>query len=173
MIEANPHLGSKVQDKLSDLIDTYLEKHLSLSRTAAEKLHAEYFKKYGQTLEGLVRHHEVDALHYNSQVDDALPLETLLKPNPDLRTLLQRIDTSKVRLWLLTNAYITHATRVLKILGIDDLFEGVTFCDYEQLPFICKPQVGMFGKAMREAGVEAASTCYFVGEWTTELNLGC
>jgi pyrimidine and pyridine-specific 5'-nucleotidase len=130
-------------------------------------MHQEYFKKYGQTVEGLVRHHEVDAIHYNSQVDDALPLETLLKPNPQLRQLLESIDTTKVRLWLFTNAYVTHAKRVVKLLGIDDLFEGITYCDYSQVPFICKPQTGMFAKAMKEAGVENTAACYFVGKLRT------
>ncbi|KAJ5987868.1 Haloacid dehalogenase-like hydrolase-domain-containing protein [Penicillium waksmanii] len=156
--------SSNVQDTLSDLIDDYLSRELRLPRDQAIALHSQYFKTYGQTVEGLVRHHAIDALHYNSQVDDALPLETLLKPNPILRQFLQSIDTSKVRLWLLTNAYVTHARRVVKLLGIEDLFEGITYCDYEIVPFICKPQVGMFEKAMREAGVGDVGGCFFVDD---------
>ncbi|KAJ5739923.1 Pyrimidine 5-nucleotidase [Penicillium manginii] len=146
--------SSNVQDTLSELIDDYLSRELDLPRSDAIALHTHYFKTYGQTVEGLVRHHAINALHYNSQVDDALPLETLLKPNPALRAFLLSIDRSKVRLWLLTNAYVTHARRVVKVLGVEDLFDGVTFCDYAGVPFICKPQVGMFEKAMREAGVD-------------------
>ncbi|CAI7672173.1 unnamed protein product [Penicillium manginii] len=156
--------SSNVQDTLSELIDDYLSRELDLPRTDAIALHTHYFKTYGQTVEGLVRHHAINALHYNSQVDDALPLETLLKPNPALRAFLLSIDRSKVRLWLLTNAYVTHARRVVKVLGVEDLFDGVTFCDYAGVPFICKPQVGMFEKAMREAGVDDVGGCFFVGE---------
>lgn len=54
----------------------------------------------------------------------------------------------------------------MKLLGIEDLFEGITFCDYEIVPFVCKPQVGMFEKAMREAGVVDVGGCFFVGELT-------
>jgi pyrimidine and pyridine-specific 5'-nucleotidase len=67
-------------------------------------------------------------------------------------------------MWLFTNAYVTHGKRVVKLLGIDDLFEGMTFCDYGAAPFACKPHPEMFNKAMKEAGIEDNSKCYFVGE---------
>lgn len=112
-----------------------------------------------------MRHHKVDALEYNRKVDDALPLEDVIKPDPELRKLIQDIDTSKVRLWLFTNAYITHGKRVVKLLGVDDLFEGITYCDYGSEKFYCKPHTEMFDKAMAQAGVRSNQNCYFVGEW--------
>jgi pyrimidine and pyridine-specific 5'-nucleotidase len=102
-------------------------------------------------------------MDFNSKVDDALPLEDIIKPNPKLRRLLQDIDTTKVRLWLLTNAYKTHGMRVIKLLGIDDLFEGITYCDYTQEKLVAKPEPRMFAKAMKDAGVADVKDCYFVG----------
>ena len=96
-------------------------------------------------------------------MDDALPLDEVIKPNPQLRQLLEDIDTNKIRLWLFTNAYITHGKRVVKLLQIDDLFEGMTYCDYGSDKFYCKPHVGMFDKAMAEAGVKSNKNCYYVG----------
>jgi len=137
-------------------------------------------------------------------------LETVLHPDPELLSLLQSVDRTKVKLWLFTNAYVNHARRVVRLLGIgsggtagegggggangvsggqgkdnseseesegnDGLgpFEGLTYCDYgaatatdpvtgEMQGFVCKPQRGMFEKAMREAGVEDPKACYFVG----------
>jgi len=112
----------------------------------------------------MVRHHQVDALEYNKQVDDALPLESILFHNEELRQFLLDIDKSKIKMWLLTNAYVTHGKRVVKLLGIDDLFEGITYCDYGALPFICKPAKEMYKKAMTEAGASDVKDCYFVGE---------
>jgi pyrimidine 5'-nucleotidase len=145
-------------------IDKYFQEHLGLSQEEANELHFKYYKEYGLAIEGLVRHHKVDALEYNSKVDDALPLEEVIKPNPELRKLIQDIDTNKVRLWLFTNAYITHGKRVVKLLKVDDLFEGMTYCDYAQAPFYCKPHVEMFDKAMKEAGIKSNEKCYFVGK---------
>lgn len=145
------------------LTDKYFETHLSLSQADANALHFKYYREYGLAIEGLVRHHKVDALDYNRKVDDALPLENIIKPNPELRRFLQDIDTSKVRLWLFTNAYVTHGKRVVRLLQIDDLFEGMTYCDYASEKLLCKPHAEMFDKAMREAGVKSNQNCYFVG----------
>lgn len=57
-------------------------------------------------------------------MDDALPLEDILHPDADLRKLISDINRSKVKLWLFTNAYKTHGQRVIRMLGIDDLFDG-------------------------------------------------
>lgn len=148
---------------MADLIDQYFAKHLGLAEEEAIRLHKEYYQNYGLAIEGLVRHHQIDPLEYNAKVDDALPLEGIIKPNPQLRKMLEDIDTSKVRLWLLTNAYVNHGKRVVKLLGIEDLFEGLTYCDYSKIPIICKPHKDMFAKAMREAGVQRNEDCYFVG----------
>ena len=102
-------------------------------------------------------------------MDDALPLEKLIFPNPELRKLLEDIDQTKVKLWLLTNAYINHARRVVKLLGVDDLFEGTTYCDYAQLPLICKPSQEMYKKAEDEASAPSTDLCYFVGMITFML----
>ncbi|KAL7822875.1 pyrimidine 5-nucleotidase [Trichoderma gracile] len=156
--------SSKVQDLMAELIDKYFSEHLSLPWDEAVKLHKEYYTNYGLAIEGLVRHHQIDPLEYNAKVDDALPLEDLIKPNPELRQLLEDIDRSKVRLWLFTNAYVNHGKRVVRLLGIDDLFEGLTFCDYSEVPLVCKPHEDMFKKAMKQAGVERAEDCYFVDD---------
>ena len=144
--------------------DQYFEKHLSLSKEAAEMLHERYYKDYGLAVSGLIKHHEVDPLEFNREVDDALPLDGLITPNAKLRRLLCDIDTAKVKLWLFTNAHVTHGLRVVRLLGIDDLFEGITFCDYGRRPFICKPHLEAYCKAETESGASSIENCYFVGK---------
>lgn len=77
--------------------------------------------------------------------------------NPSLHKLFEDIDRTKVRVWALTNAYrpvrtkldITsfiiqllpkHAERVLRILNLRDLIDGLVFCDYAEPNFSCKPE---------------------------------
>jgi pyrimidine and pyridine-specific 5'-nucleotidase len=65
----------------------------------------------------------------------------MIKPDPSIRKLFEDIDRTKVwttalfpagahnlvaqtRVWALTNAYKSHASRVLKILDVEDLIEG-------------------------------------------------
>ena len=156
----------KIHEHMAQLIDDYFVSHLSLSREDATYLHQRYYKDYGLAIEGLVRHHKIDPLEYNQKVDDALPLDDIIKPNPKLRELLEEIDRSKVKLWLFTNAYITHGRRVVRLLEVEDLFEGITYCDYGAEKLLCKPTPAMFDKAMREAGVKDPNLCYFVDDST-------
>ncbi|TQB73552.1 hypothetical protein MPDQ_005754 [Monascus purpureus] len=165
--EANVHDAMKV------LINKFFVTHLELSPHEATALHAKYYKEYGLAIEGLTRHHTIDPLEFNREVDDALPLEKLLRPDPMLRELLESIDTTKVKLWLLTNAYINHAKRVIKLLNVEDLFEGVTYCDYGHLPLVCKPRQEMYEKAEREAGAPSTSHCYFVVDYADDSHLNC
>lgn len=145
------------------LLDKFFVKHLDLKSEDAHMLHQKYYKEYGLAIEGLTRHHKIDPLAFNYEVDDALPLDNILKPDPKLRKLLENLDTTKVKPWLLTNAYVNHAKRVVKLLGIEDLFEGVTYCDYGALPLVCKPSQDMYAKAEKEAGAPSTDQCYFVG----------
>lgn len=157
----------RIHDHMADLIDAYFQTHLSLTPTDASELHQRYYKDYGLAIEGLVRHHKIDPLEYNAKVDDALPLDEIIKPDPKLRALLEEIRASGTRLWLFTNAYVKHGRRVVGLLGVEDLFEGITFCDYAAERLLCKPAREVFVKAMKEAGVEDKEVCYFVGK------LGC
>lgn len=154
---------------------------LELNPDDAKALHETYYQTYGLAIEGLVRHHQIDPLEYNRKVDDALPLEEVLHPDAELRDLITELDRSKVRLWLFTNAYVTHARRVVKLLGVDDLFDGaysrlvsiryirhqlpqnrptltcasvgITYCDYAEEQLVCKPKKEMFEKGSQ------ASSC--------------
>lgn len=148
---------------MANLIDTYFATHLSLPWDDAVRLHKEYYQSYGLAIEGLVRHHQIDPLEYNTKVDDALPLDGLIVPRPELKALLRDVDRSRVRLWLFTNAYVNHGRRVVRLLEVEDMFDGITYCDYGQTPLVCKPHMAMFDKAMREAGVEDVKDCFFVG----------
>ncbi|MCJ1328968.1 hypothetical protein MMC10_005645 [Thelotrema lepadinum] len=156
--------SKNVHGLMCGLIDQYFEENLQLSKDDAYVLHSRYYKEYGLAIEGLVRYYKVDPLEYNRKVDDALLLDDVLSPDPKLRRLLDDIDKTKVRLWLFTNAYITHGRRVVRLLGVDDVFEGITYCDYGARPFLCKPSPAMFEKAEREAGAQSKDQCYFIDD---------
>ncbi|WEW57291.1 Putative suppressor of disruption of TFIIS [Emydomyces testavorans] len=149
---------------IDNCVHQFFVKHLSLSIEDAIMLHDRYYKEYGLAIEGLTRHHKIDPLEFNSKVDDALPLDAILKFDPALRRLLEDFDTSKVKLWLFTNAYVSHGKRVVKLLAVEDIFEGMTYCDYANPPLICKPDMRMFEKAEREANAPAIDKCYFVDD---------
>ncbi|PSR76292.1 HAD-like domain-containing protein [Coniella lustricola] len=149
---------------MADLINGYFEKHLNLPREDAIRLHSEYYRNYGLAIAGLIRHHQIDPLDFNAKVDDALPLDSMIRPRLGLKKMLAEIDRSRVKLWLFTNAYVSHARRVVRLLEIEEYFEGITYCDYAAKRFVCKPDRDMYVKAMREAGVDRAKDCFFVDD---------
>jgi len=139
---------------------------LGLSDEEASQLHLQYYTQYGLALRGLRRHYAVDPLDFDEKCDASLPLEEMLSPDPGVRKLLEDIDRSKCRVWALTNAYRTHAERVLRVLELQDLIEGVVFCDYKEGDddFICKPEPAFYHRAMRQAGVQDPQRCLFVDD---------
>ncbi|KAJ1879431.1 suppressor of deletion of TFIIS [Coemansia sp. RSA 1722] len=120
-----------------------------------------YLSDYGLTVRGLMKYHGVDPTEFNEKVDGSLPLEEVIKPDAELRKILERVN---IRRWAFTNAGIAHARRVLQCLGIDDLFEGITYCDYTEPNFPCKPERAAYERAMKEAGVTDHRLCYFVDD---------
>ncbi|KAJ7228570.1 pyrimidine 5-nucleotidase [Mycena pura] len=130
----------------------------------ATELHLKYYTQYGLALRGLIMHHNVDPVDFDKKCDGSLPLEDLIKPNPRLRTLISDIDRTKASVWALTNAYRPHAERVLRILNVDDLIDGLIFCDYQQPNFVCKPDAQYYHQALAKAQVSDPSNCYFVDD---------
>ncbi|KAI9893557.1 MAG: hypothetical protein M1814_006353 [Vezdaea aestivalis] len=158
----------KIHDMMAKLIDNYFEYHLELDPAEAKILHNTYYTQFGLALEGLVRYHKVNAMDYNKQVDDALPLERVLSYNPRLRALLEDLDTTIVKPWLFTNAYVTHGRRVVRLLGVEDLFEGLTYSDYSAIDrgekLLSKPAEEAYQRAMTDANVDDVYKCFFVDD---------
>lgn len=135
---------------------------LNMTSDQAATLHQRYLREFGSTIEGLIHYHQVDPMFFNKQVDDALPLEDLLEEDIELQRTLARFDRTRVKLWLLTNAHVTHARRVVRILGIEQYFEGITFCDYASGKLMLKPNQKMYAAAELDADVGGVRDCFFV-----------
>lgn len=160
-----------IGELMREYIREYIENTLHLDADQAEQLHQKYYQVYGLAIEGLVREKHVDAMDYNAKVDDALPLEKYLRPDPRLIEMFDKIDRTRWKLWLCTNAYRSHGLRVVKLLGIEKYFEGITYCDYERVPMICKPMPEFFETLMKDVGVsydaekhETHPSCFFLDD---------
>lgn len=83
----------------------------------------------------------------------------MISYDPTLHKLFKDIDRSRARVWALTNAYkpvcnsrhirfpsdtLQHAERVLKILKLSDLIDGLVYCDYTIPDFSCKPEAEFY-----------------------------
>jgi len=117
----------------------YIMDELNLDESAAHKLRQHYWRVYGATLKGLMRHHGVDAYHFLNSTHALMDLPNMVIQVKRLRGLLQSL---KGRKCVFTNAPQDYAIRVLEIMGITDCFELVF--SVESTKFHAKPSARGF-----------------------------
>ena len=107
-----------IRDAMSD----YMVKHLGLSDAEAKARRNLYWRRYGATLLGLVRHDGVKAEHFLHETHVLPGLEQRVRGHrPDIAALARL----RGRRYILTNAPLGYAWRVLSALGITHLFDGI------------------------------------------------
>lgn len=117
----------------------YIMDKLELEEHEAQQLRQHYWRIYGATLKGLMRHHGVDAYHFLKETHALMDLPSMVVQVKRLRYMLQHIQGRKV---IFTNAPRAYALRVLDILGIGDMFDLVF--SVESTQFHAKPSVRGF-----------------------------
>ncbi|KAG0741257.1 hypothetical protein G6F23_007707 [Rhizopus arrhizus] len=142
-------------------IREYFVKEVGVPEEEVVAIQAHYHETYGLSLRGLTKHHNVDPLDFDTKVDQSLPLDDLIKKDEALMHILKGLQCKK---WVFTNAYKPHAVRCLRLLGIENEFEGLTYTNYAIPDFNCKPEPESFLRAMRDAGVQDPSQCYLIDD---------
>jgi putative hydrolase of the HAD superfamily len=128
----------------------YIMDTLDMDETSAQALRRHYWRIYGATLKGLVRHHGTDPHHFLAVTHDVPDLAGLAQEIKGLRHMLQQLPGRKV---VFTNAPMRYALRVLAILGIRDMFEHIYSVESSQ--FHPKPAVRGFKRLLRIIGAQA------------------
>ncbi|MDH3997753.1 MAG: pyrimidine 5'-nucleotidase [Desulfuromonadales bacterium] len=113
------------EKQLFNLIDVRINRYMTeivgIPAPKVDALRREYWCKYGVTLQGLIRHHDVDPEDYLSYVHD-VDVRSRLQPDHTLREALHGLSQRKA---VFTNGSVCHAQRVLGALGIEDMFEQI------------------------------------------------
>lgn len=107
---------------LKGAMNTYIQAELGLDEDAAAALRYRYWRRYGATLTGLIRHHGVDMAHFLRETHRLPGLEAQVRSHVHDRAALARLRGRKL---LLTNAPRAYAERVLQALGLSRSFERV------------------------------------------------
>ena len=152
-----PHT-SGLWEAVGDRIQRYTEATLNVGAEEASRLRGQYLSQYGTTLNGLMHNHQIDPMEYLTFVHD-VPVERLLPPDPELRTMLASINIPRV---IFTNAHGEYAKRVLQQLGIMDLISQII--DILALDFSNKPEPEAYRRALTLAGNPSAETCLLVDD---------
>lgn len=102
-------------------INRFMEEIVGIAADDVDPLRRYYWQEYGVTLQGLIRHFDVDPeayLHYVHDVD----VSSRLDADPVLAAILAALPQRKA---VFTNGSAAHAERVLAALGIRQEFEAV------------------------------------------------
>jgi putative hydrolase of the HAD superfamily len=102
-------------------INRYMEEVVAIRPEEVDGLRQRYWKTYGATLQGLIRHFDIDPEDYLDYVHD-VDVAGRLQPNDDLRRCLAGLD---LRRCIFTNGSRGHAERVLAALGLTGQFEAI------------------------------------------------
>ena len=114
------HPSLKVFEEIDSRMQKFISLRLGISLKKAWMLQKEYFRKYGATLKGLMKFHQIDPkqfLNYVQKID----LEKI-KVNPELKSALAKLNGTKI---VYTNSTKNYANRILKRLGLKKSFDGI------------------------------------------------
>jgi putative hydrolase of the HAD superfamily len=136
---------------MNQAMTNYIMDTLAMDEATAHDLRRHYWRVYGATLKGLMRHHQTDPQHFlkvTHQFDDLAERVIAVKR---LRHLIKSLAGRKV---VFTNAPRDYALRVLNLLGIADCFELVF--SVESTKFHAKPSVRGFQLLLASLRVKAS-----------------
>lgn len=128
--DANPHVFPHINRAMT----AYLVETLKLDEAAANQLREDYWRRYGATLSGLMRHHGTNPDHFLWHTHQFPNLAGMLVADPTLKHQLARLAGTKI---LFTNGPRHYAEAVLAGLGIARLFDGIVHL--ERVRFRPKP----------------------------------
>lgn len=132
---ASPHIFPHINRSMT----AYMSEHLKLGIEEAGALRSTYWRRYGATLHGLMRHHATDPRHFLWHTHQFPDLARMIVSEAGLRHALRRLHGRKI---LFSNAPAHYAEAVLDLLKISDLFDAVYTVD--RVRFQPKPEAGGF-----------------------------
>jgi putative hydrolase of the HAD superfamily len=145
---------SGLMGEIERRMTAYVMRVTGLERDAAFKLQKEYLAQYGLTLGGLVAHHGVDPADFHTIFHD-MPLEGVAR-DIELVAAIARLPGRRL---IFTNADAFHAERVLKHLGMTDLFDEIF--DIGAAAYLPKPAAATFALLNEVHGVTPATAAFF------------
>ncbi|MCQ9615577.1 pyrimidine 5'-nucleotidase [Paenalcaligenes niemegkensis] len=126
---------------------------LDVDAQIADTLRLKYWQRYGATMIGLHRHHNVSphAFLHRSHDFDIAPL---LSVETGLNQQLKRLPGRKI---VLTNAPSDYASRVIRLAGMHRNFDGVWAIDHMRLQghYRPKPSLGLMRQVLAALQVPA------------------
>ena len=128
---------ARLFDQIEVRMTKYVMSTLNVDEGTANTLRVDYWKRYGTTLAGLMREHDVDPAPYLTDVHD-ISLDHL-EPDQALADAIANLPGRKI---VYTNGCGPYAERVIAARGLDGQFDAVY--GVEHAGFLPKPELAAF-----------------------------
>ena len=136
----------------------FISDRLGLSLQAAGALRTRYWHRYGATLLGLIRHHNIAADDFLRATHPDRDLYPFVSRRPGLRRELAALTGQR---WLVTNAPRDYTDHLLQILGIARCFDRLVCIDdmHSISRLRPKPHPLLWRRLIRAAGRSPSELC--------------
>ncbi|MCX5520772.1 pyrimidine 5'-nucleotidase [Kaistia defluvii] len=141
-------------EQVSERILLYVERQLSCGREQALAVRADFCRRHGTTLRGLIVEHGIDPAPFLDFVHDID--HSKLEADPALVATIERLPG---RRFVLTNGSQDHAERILARLGFRDPFDDIF--DIIRADFVPKPHPDTYARFLGRNGIDPASAAMF------------
>ena len=146
--------ATKVFEQVDKKMTKFISEKLNVDLEEARKIQKNYFQEYNTTLNGMIKHHKIDADEFLEFVHD-VDLNFLQK-NEFLEREIARLNGKKI---IFTNGSKAHAANVTKRIGIEKLFDGVF--DIVDSDFVPKPSRQPYEKVIENFKIEPQYCIFF------------
>ena len=138
--DATPHIFPHINRAMRE----YIERHLGVDTTEANRLRQGYWSRYGATLLGLMRHHATDPRHFLRETHQFPDLRRMLCFDRAVLAMLRRLPGRKI---IVSNAPRHYAEAVLDLTGLWRCFDALYAV--ENLRYRPKPMAAGFRAVLR------------------------
>ena len=141
-------------DQIEVRMTNWVMRSLNVGRTEADRLRQHYWDKYGTTLAGLMREHDIDPGPYLTEVHDID--FSVLTVDADLAAAIANLPGRRI---VYTNGGADYAQKVLAARGLTGLFDAVY--GIEHAGFLPKPEQAAFERVFALDGLTPARAAMF------------
>jgi putative hydrolase of the HAD superfamily len=113
---------ARIFPAMHDQINAFLQRHFSIDEAGADRMREHFWRTYGTTLNGLMRHHGVHPRHFLAETHVFPELADLVVRENALKHALERLGGTKL---VFSNAPRRYVGQVLKAIGLERYFDAV------------------------------------------------
>ena len=139
-------------------INEYLQRYFGVDAAGADAIRERFWRTYGTTLNGLMRHHGADPRHFLRETHVFPELADMVVHENALKHALARLGGAKL---VFSNAPRHYVEQVLRVMGLARTFDGVY--TIEDARYRGKPELHGFHVLLRKHHLDA-HRCAFVDD---------